>query len=136
MEVGSLRAWLAEVESSLEQGADAGDVLPALALVAGQEVTLDEQELRGTRRRALLLLAAGGDPHRELALESRAVGALASDLDEPSRRAELMAGMSALREQASGLEHVERALAGVAADPELAWRLLACALLAEELAED
>ena len=36
-----------------------GDPLPVLAYLAGQSVELDDGELNGARRRALLLVAAG-----------------------------------------------------------------------------
>ena len=57
-----------------------GDPLPVLAYIAGQSVEIDDQDLNGARRRALLLVAAGGDPHRELGVDDRAVKALAADL--------------------------------------------------------
>ena len=44
-----------------------------LAYLAGQAIELDAEELNGARRRALLLVAAGGDPHRELDVDDRAV---------------------------------------------------------------
>src|SRR5207244_7691813 len=50
------------------------------------EVALDPDELNGALRRAILLLATGGDPQRELALDSRAVVALADELDRKSTR--------------------------------------------------
>jgi hypothetical protein len=71
------------------------------------------------------VFAAGGDPHREPALDEPAVLELARDLDLPERRA---AHLEALRLLDGG----ER----VAADPELAWRAYACALLAEAIGED
>ena len=58
----------------------------SLAYVAGQQVELDSDELNGALRRAILLLATGGDPQRELALDSRAVVALADELDAETRR--------------------------------------------------
>jgi hypothetical protein len=97
----------------------------AFAWLAGQSVGIDDAELRPAIRRAMLLLAAGGDPRRELDRDERAVTALAAELDTPGRRATLVAGLEALRDEA----------AAVAADPELAWRAFACALLAEELDE-
>ena len=103
--------------------------LVALALLAGRDVPLDEDELRGALRRSLLLLAAGGDPHRGLELDGRAVTALADELDTPARREALLAGLSSLAGEAPGAE-------ALAAEPELAWRLYACGLLAEELASD
>ena len=42
--------------------------LVVLAAVAGADVALDEDERRGAARRALLRLAAGGDPARGLDL--------------------------------------------------------------------
>jgi len=83
----------------------------------------------------VLLLAAGGDPHRALELESRAVTALAADLDSAARRAALAAALASLAESAAGLEAVSDALARLLADDELAWRALAASLLAEELAD-
>src|SRR3954452_14588268 len=56
-----------------------GDPLPVLAYIAGQAVEGDEADRTGARRRALLLAAAGGDPHRELGVDDRAVKALAAD---------------------------------------------------------
>ncbi|HTZ04539.1 MAG TPA: hypothetical protein VMB53_02170 [Gaiellaceae bacterium] len=103
--------------------------LVALALLAGRDVPLDEDELRGALRRSLLLLAAGGDPHRGLELDGRAVTALADELDTPARREALLAGMGSLAGEAPDAE-------ALAAEPELAWRLYACGLLAEELAAD
>jgi hypothetical protein len=98
--------------------------LVSVAWLAGRGVDIDPDELHGAVRRAMLLLAAGGDPHREPELDGRAVTALAAELDRPERRAELGAGLRRLQAGASSL----------LADPELAWRALACALLAEELA--
>ena len=60
------------------------NLLPTLAWLAGRELELDPDELKGALRRAELLLAAGGDPHRELDFDGRAVTALADDLDEPT----------------------------------------------------
>ena len=61
------------------------NLLPGLAWLAGQDVELDPDEVKATVRRAELLLAAGGDPHRELELDGRAVTAVADDLDDPAR---------------------------------------------------
>jgi hypothetical protein len=103
--------------------------LVALALRAGREVPLDENELRGALRRSLLLLASGGDPHRGLELDGREVVALADELDSPERRDALLAGLSALAGEAPDAELLLD-------EPELAWRLYACGLLAEELTTD
>ena len=108
--------------------ADAEELV-ALALLAGREVPLDEDELRGALRRSLLLLASGGDPHRGLELDGRAVTALADELDEPERREALLAGLRSLAGEAPDAELL-------LAEPDLAWRLYACGLLAEELAQD
>jgi hypothetical protein len=117
---------------------EAGDegVLAALAFVAAQEVHLPAEELAGARRRSMLLLAAGGDPHRALELDGRAVRALADDLDAEERRDQLAAALDVLRTAASGLDVVTRALDRLRADDDLAWRWLACALLAEEISDE
>ena len=67
-----------------------------LAYLAGQAVELDEDELNGARRRALLLVAAGGDPHRELDVDDRAVKAVAADLYTDERREQLARAIDAL----------------------------------------
>lgn len=112
-----------------------GDPLPVLAYVAGQSVTLDADELNAARRRALLLVAAGGDPHRELGVDDRAVKALAADLHDAERREQLGRGVDALAHRVHDLPRAREAVLFLAADPELAWRLYALALLAEELGE-
>jgi hypothetical protein len=122
------RPWLEQLE---EAGAPPG----ALAYLAAQHVPLDEDELNAARRRALLVLAAGGDPHRELDPGARAVRSLAADLERPGRRESLGAALDELRAAADGLPQVAAALDGLRAEPELAWRWLACALLADELTE-
>jgi hypothetical protein len=103
--------------------------LVALAWLAGREVPLDEDELRGAVRRSMLLLASGGDPQRGLDLEGRAVTALADELETPERRAALLAGLHSLEREAPNAELL-------LAEPELAWHAFACGLLAEELAGD
>jgi hypothetical protein len=118
----------------LEQGGAGLDPLPPLALVAGQAVPLDPDELHGARRRALLLLAAGGDPQLGLELDGRAVTALAEELRSEERQEALAGALAALRSEAAGLPLVSMALEQLIADAELAWRAFACALLAEELA--
>src|SRR5262252_3333794 len=112
-----------------------GDPLPVLAYIAGQAVEIDEAELNGARRRALLLVAAGGDPHRELDVDDRAVKALATDLYTEERRDELGRGIDAIVVRVRDLPTAREAALFLAADVDLAWRLLALALLAEELAE-
>jgi hypothetical protein len=112
-----------------------GDPLPVLAYVAGDRVMLDGEELNAARRRALLLVAAGGDPHRELGIDDRAVKALAADLYDEERLAELRGGIDALVGRVHDLPRARDGALFLAADTELAWRLFALALLAEELGE-
>jgi hypothetical protein len=115
-----------------EAGADT-DVRPALALLAARDLAIDSDELGPALRRAMLLLAAGGDPHRELELDGRAVTALAAELDRPERRAEVSRGLEALRGDAAGLDNVSPALDELLLDTGLAWRAYTCALVADEL---
>ena len=124
---------LAELLTRVDAG-ELGDPLPVLAYVAGQAVELDEAELNGARRRALLLVAAGGDPHRELEVDDRAVKALAADLYTEERREELGRSIDALVVRVRDLPAAREASLFLAADVDLAWRLFALALLAEELA--
>ena len=99
-------------------------------------VPVDDAELKAARRRAMLVLAAGGDPHRELALGDVAVERLAAELDRPERRAGLAAAIAQLEGEATDLPTVTAMLATLRGDPELAWRTYALALLADELADD
>jgi hypothetical protein len=112
-----------------------GDPLPVLAYVAGQGVEIAVEELNGARRRALLLVAAGGDPHRDLDVDDRAVKALAADLYDDERRAQLGAAIDALVLRVRDLPVARAAALFLAADGDLAWRLFSLGLLAEELAE-
>ncbi|HVC87055.1 MAG TPA: hypothetical protein VNC40_06485 [Gaiellaceae bacterium] len=112
-----------------------GDPLPVLAYVAGAALELDEQELNGARRRALLLVAAGGDPHRDLQVDDRSVKALAADLYTDERRIELGRSIDALVLRVRELRVAREAALFLAADVDLAWRLFSLSLLAEELAE-
>jgi len=123
-----------ELLQALEQsGAELG---PPLAYLAGREVALDEGEVRAAVRRAELLLASGGDPRREVELDGRAVTSVAADLDEPRARAVLAAGLERLHGESEGLPAVDAALTRLLAEPELAWRCYACALLAEAIGGD
>ena len=110
------------------------DIRPALALLAAPEGVVAPAELGPALRRAMLLLAAGGDPHRELELDGRAVTALAVELDRPERRAQVSRGLEALRPDAVGLPRVSPALEELLLDASLAWQAYTCALLADELA--
>jgi hypothetical protein len=128
--VSQLDDVLAQVDAGL-----LGDPLPVLAYLAGQAVTIDEAELNGARRRALLLVAAGGDVRRELAVDDRAVKSLAADLYTEERREQLARGVDALVGPVRDLPVAREGTVFLAADIALAWRLFALALLAEELAE-
>jgi hypothetical protein len=105
-----------------------------LCFFAGRGVVLDAGEVNAALRRAELLLATGGNPHRSLDLYGRAVTSLASDLDAPEARARLQRGLRALEAEAAGLQGANEALRLLRHDPDLAWQCYACALLAEELA--
>jgi hypothetical protein len=137
MEASPERVFLEDLERGLESGATQ-EPEAALSLIASRDVELDEDELRGARRRAMQLLATGGDPRRGdgLELEGRAVGALAEDLDNPARREALAAGLDRLRRTADGLPRVVERIDRLASDPGFGWRWFACILLAEELAND
>jgi len=128
---GTVRDWVraAERDEPEEQWV-------LLCFIAGRGVTLDEAELHAARRRSELLLAAGGDPRRPLELYGRAVTALAADLDAPTRRAELGAGLSELVPAVEGLRGAIEALRLLRRDGDLAWQCFAMALLAEALADD
>ena len=107
-----------------------------ICFFAGQGVTVDENELNAAIRRAELLLAAGGDPRRELDPLGRAATALADDLDSPARRAQLRAGLEGLRPELDGLRGARESLTLLLDDGDLAWKIYATALLAEALAEE
>jgi hypothetical protein len=128
-----LRDALELVEARLGAG-EPGEAL--VAFVAGAQVDIPEGELGSARRRALLVLAAGGDPHRGLELDARAVEVLARDLDTPARREALRRGLSDLRKSVAGLPMTSALLPGLENDPDLAWRAFALALLADELGND
>ncbi|HEX7527459.1 MAG TPA: hypothetical protein VF327_14180 [Gaiellaceae bacterium] len=110
-----------------------GDPLPLLAYVAGQAIALDDEELNGARRRALLIVAAGGDPHRELEVDDRSVKALAADLYTDERREQLGRSIDALVVRVRDLNVAREAALFLAGDVDLAWRLFSLGLLAEEL---
>jgi hypothetical protein len=112
------------------------NLLPGLAWLAGQDVELDPDEVKATLRRAELLLASGGDPHRELELDGRAVTAVADDLDDPAARDQLEDSLARLTTASEGLTAVSDGLARLRAQPDLAWQSYACALLAEAIGTD
>ena len=125
-----MRDWLEALE-----GAPDEDAAPVLAYAAGLELDLGD-DAPGAIRRAVLLLAAGGDPMRGLELDGRAITALAADLDAPERRAELAREFAALSQAAAGLPRVTALLARLTADPDLAWRAFAAGVLADALGEE
>jgi hypothetical protein len=124
-----------ELLELLEAG-PSNSLLLGLAWLAGRELEHDEDELRATLRRAELLLAAGGDPHRELELDGRAVAAVAADLDVPEARERFEDALARLTADSEGLAAVSDGLARLRAQPDLAWRCYACAVLAEAIAGD
>ena len=129
-----IRLALESIEASLARS-ELDDARAALMWLAGRNLRIDEAELHGARRRALLLLATGGDPKRGLVPDSRAVTSLADELRSERRGAELARALAQLQAVASGLPRVRAVLEALGGDGELAWRSFACALLAEELAE-
>jgi hypothetical protein len=136
--VTSRAAWLRDLEDSLaedESGDELATAVVVLATVAGQRVQIGEDEAHSASRRALLLLAAGGDPERGLDLNGRAVSALADEVRTVDRQLALERGLDDLTAEAKGLPHVSEALSALRATPDVAWRAYACSLLAAELAE-
>ncbi len=111
-----------------------GELLVALVWLVLGELPISEDELNASRRRAMFVLAAGGDPHRELDLNSVAADRLAVELDSQERRKALHTGLSAL--DSAGLPGVSDGLAALLSEPDLAWRCLGLALLADELADE
>jgi hypothetical protein len=112
------------------------DLRVALAWLVRDEIGIDESDLNAARRRAMFVLAAGGDPHRELDHDSIAAERLSAELDTPERRRALSEALDALADEADGLPVVTEALDLLRSEPDLAWRSLALALLADELAEE
>jgi hypothetical protein len=129
------RAFLETIEYRLADGEQV-EAEVSLTLLAGQRVEIGEEELRAARRRAVQLLAAGGDPRRELDPEGRAVSALAADLVTPARKEALASGLASLQEVVDGLPEVSARLERLQADEERAWRWYACTLLGEELVKE
>ena len=110
------------------------DLRVALAWLVRDEVGIDEDDLNAARRRAMFVLAAGGDPHREIDHDSVVAERLANELDTPDRRAALARALDGLAVDAEGLPAVTAALDSLRSESDLAWRSLALALLADELA--
>ena len=127
----TIRDWVRALER-----AEPADQWTVLCFFAGREVAVDDAELNAAVRRAELLLAAGGDPHRALDPFGRATTSLADDLDSPERRAALRRGLEGLRDEVAGLRGAREALALLLSDPDLSWQVYATSLLAEALAEE
>ena len=126
----------ARLEQLEESGFDprSGELLVMLCWLVQGDVAIPEAELNAARRRAMFVLAAGGDPTRELDLGSVAAERLATELETPERRAALGAALDAL--PTADLPAVSGAVEALRAEPELAWRSFALALLADEITEE
>ena len=74
------------------------------------------------------MFAAGGDLHRDPALDDPAVLELARDIDAPERRAALAAAVEHLEADPQLVERLR--------DPQLAWQAFACGLLADALGDE
>ena len=127
------RARLEELERA-QLDPPSGELLVVLCWLVKDEVVVDEAELNGARRRAMFVLAAGGDPHRDVGPDSVAAERLADELDSPERRAQLAGALDGL--PADDLPAVAAARESLRADPDLAWRSFALSLLADELADE
>jgi hypothetical protein len=127
------RARLEELEGA---GLDprSSELLVVLCWLVKDDVAIDEAELNAARRRAMFVLAAGGDPHRDLGVDSVAAERLADELDTPERRTQLAAALGDL--PGNDLPAVSAAAESLRADPDLAWRSFALSLLADELADE
>jgi len=124
-----------DILARLERG-ELGNPEVVLVYLAGGAVDLPDSELNEALRRAVLLVAAAGDPHRELGVDDRAVKSLAADLWSEERREQLAGGLDALTLQARDLPLVRETVINLERDLDLAWRLYALAILAEELGDE
>ncbi|HEY2354609.1 MAG TPA: hypothetical protein VGH79_06915 [Gaiellaceae bacterium] len=127
------RARLEQLEDS-DLDPRSGELLVMLCWLVQDDVAIPEDELNAARRRAMFVLAAGGDPHRELDLGSVAAERLAAELETPERRAALASALDAL--PSDDLPAVAGAIEALRSEPELAWRSFALALLADEIADE
>jgi hypothetical protein len=128
-----IRARLEELEGA-ELDPRSSELQVVLCWLVQDDIAIDEAELNAARRRAMFVLAAGGDPHRDVTLDSVAAERLADELDTSERRARLATALDEL--PAAGLPAVTIAVESLRADPELAWRSFALSLLADELADE
>jgi len=131
--IAGIRARLEELEGS-ELDARPSELHVVLCWLVQGEIPIDDGELNAARRRAMFVLAAGGDPHRDVGVDSIAAERLADELDTPERRALLASSLEEL--PADDLPSVAAAVEALRADPELAWRSFALSLLADELADE
>jgi hypothetical protein len=122
-----------ELLEQIERGG--GEPAAALTFLARHALELDEEAVRAATRRALLVLAAGGDPRRELSLADRAVVVLARELDGEQAQGLLAAALRSLRAQATNLARVTETLDRLLSEPDRALLWLALVILADELSE-
>lgn len=127
------RSRLEDLEAA-GYASDSGELLVALVWFCLPELPIPDDELNGARRRAMFVLAAGGDPHRDLDLNSVAAERLASELDTPERRKALHTALSGL--PVEGLPAVSEGVSELLGEPDAAWRCLGLALLADELTDE
>ena len=125
-----MQALLEQVEAG-----ELGDPLPVLAYIAGQQVDVDDSEVNAAKRRAITVRAAGGDVQREPSVDDVAVKRLAVELYTDERRAQLGRAVDELARRARELPRVREAVLFLARDVDLAWRLFALGLVAEDLGE-
>jgi hypothetical protein len=131
-------AWLDQFDAALrehEGEEHPSDAFIALALIAGQGIEIDEDELQGAVKRALLVLAAGGDPTRGIDLAGRGIETIAEDLDSPVRRKLLMEGLESIRLRAVQRDALHEVIVALEADPETAWRAFSAARMVELLGQ-
>ena len=93
------RSRLEELESA---GLASSELFVVLTWLVLDDVDLDPAERKAALRRAMLVLAAGGDPHREIDHNTVAAIRLAEELDSPARRESLARALAALGKQAKG----------------------------------
>jgi hypothetical protein len=128
-----IRARLEELEGS-ELDPRSSELQVVLCWLVQGEISIDDGELNAARRRAMFVLAAGGDPHRDVGLDSIAAERLADELDTPVRRAQLAAALGELPTE--DLPAISLAVQSLCVDSELAWRSFALSLIADELADE
>ncbi|MGZ8716207.1 MAG: hypothetical protein ACXWYO_03765, partial [Gaiellaceae bacterium] len=111
------RPRLEEIEAA---GLDprSGELLVVLTWLVLGDIDIDETERKAALRRAMLVLAAGGDPHREIDHDSVAVARLADELDTPERRGSVAAALAGLAAEAAELTIVSEALGTLQGEPD------------------